>query len=428
MTALLIQTALDGLLLALCAFGVFGRKRGTADLTFPLLLMGVCLLSRLNFGGSMDAFAFAVVPASRLIAVLFLFLAVLLLNSFWFRGREGQILYGTIAVFALDLLLRELCLVGLSLCGLREAFWYLYAGRILSLLLCLGLWAAGGLKWLRERLTDGDRWVYIVCCNAAALLLLLLAVFQFDLASMFRRASLTAGGLAALVLGNGAVLLADQRRLQSQRRSQLLEQYLPLVEELVEQVRARQHAFNNQMMAISATLETAADLREARELVAPLVQRMKLEPIDRELLKCDSKVIGGMLLGKIKQAELRHIRINAAVSGAFLHRPIPEADWVEAAVILIDNALEASAPGDVVYVRAEEQEAGFQFTVSNPHPALSNVEFVQIFRQGWSTKAESGRGYGLPNVRRIAERHGGKIISRNDTFDGSPYITMGVFI
>lgn len=428
MAALLIQTALDGLLFALCALGVFGRKRGKADLAFPLLYIGLCLVTRLLFDESPGGLAFTVVPAIRLIPVLFLFLAALLLNSAWFHGTEGQTFFGTVALFALYLLLRELCLVGLSLCGLREDFWYLYGGRLLSLLLWLGLWASGGLKWLRERLADGDRWVCMVCCNAAVILLLLLVVFQFNLSSMFRRLPLTAGMLLALVLGNGIVIFADQRRIQSQRKSQLLEQYLPLVEELVEQVRGRQHEFKNQMMAISAALETAADLQEAKEAVAPLLQRMKLAPADRELLKCDSKVMSGMLFGKIRQAELRHIQIDVVISSAFLRRPIPEADWVEAAGILIDNALEASSPGDMVYVRAEDLDGSFRFTVSNPHAALSNVEFVQMFRPGWSTKAPSGRGYGLSNLRRIVERHGGKIISRNDTFDGTPYITMGILI
>ena len=48
----------------------------------------------------------------------------------------------------------------------------------------------------------------------------------------------------------------EQHRVQARRRTALLEQYLPLVEELIEQVRARQHDFNNQMMAVAAAVST----------------------------------------------------------------------------------------------------------------------------------------------------------------------------
>lgn len=53
--------------------------------------------------------------------------------------------------------------------------------------------------------------------------------------------------------------------------------------------------------------------------------------------------------------------------------------------------------------------------------ALSNTEFIQMFRRGWSAKRESGHGYGLYNVRQIVERHGGKIITGNEERKGGRF-------
>lgn len=425
---ILIQSALDGLLLSLCGFGLLGRERGKLDILLPFLLFVVCLLTRIEFGYSDDVLSYAVLPVHTAVPFMFLFLAVLLINSLWFHKGEGHVFFGTVAIFALYLLLRELCLVSFYLLGLEEMAWFVYVSRVLSLLILLSLLAVGALRWFKEKLTDGDVPVRILVSNTAILLLLVLVIFQFDLSLMFRWLPVTAGVLVLLVLGDGVTILIEVHRIQSQRRTQLVEQYLPLVEELIEQVRARQHEYSNQMMAFSAALTTANDLEEARTNVASLLHNTKLAGVDRELLKCDSKVIGGMLYGKVKQAELKHIQINVTIAGAFLHRSLPEADWVEIIGILIDNAIEASTSGDVIYTRAIEENNNILFTVSNPHNPLSNVEFVQMFRRGWTTKVTGVHGYGLFNVRNAVDRCGGKIIARNEAIEGAQYITVGVLI
>ncbi len=422
------QSVLDGLLLSLSSLGLLGRSRRKPDQLLPLLFTGVCLLSRLGLGDHDAEMAYAVLPVDHIVAFLFLFLGVLLLNSLWFQKSEGHTIFGTAAAFALYLLLRELSLLFLALCGLTEPAWYLYVGRVLPLGLWLVLWSTGALRWLRNRLADSDPVICIVCSNTAVLLLLQLILFRFDFSAMQRWLWVTVGVVGLLAACDVTAMLLRQYRMQAQRRTAMLEQYLPLVEELIEQVRARQHDFNNQMMAVSAAVSTAHDLAEAQEAVTSLLQHVRLDGADKELLKCDSKVISGLLFGKVKQAELKQIRVEVTIAGAFLHRALSEADWVELIAILLDNAIEAAAPGDVLYARAIEEAEGLRFSVLNPHRALSNAEFIQMFRRGWSTKGESGHGYGLYNVRQIVERHGGKIITGNDRQNGIPYITIGVLV
>lgn len=429
MTAdILIQNILDGLLLSLCSLGLLGRAKGKLDILHPILLAGVCLLTRKTFGYSTAVLAYAVLPVHAVTPFLFFFLAVLLINGLWFPRREGHVFFGTIAAFALYLLLRELCLVAFNLLGVEEAVWYIYISRALSLLMWLTFWAIGLLRWIKERLIDGDIPVRILVSNTAVLLLLVLIMFQFDLSLMFQWLPVTAGVLVLIIFGDSVTVLIEQRRIQSERRTLLVEQYLPLVEELIEQVRARQHEYSNQMMAISAMLAAANDLDKARADVAALLHHAKFAGTDRELLKCDSKVIGGMLYGKVKQAEFKHIRIHVTIAGSFLHRSLSEADWVEIIGILMDNAIEASTSGDVIYARAIEENNDLLFTVSNPHSALSNMEFVQMFRRGWTTKTTGGHGYGLFNVRTAIERCHGKIIARNETIDETQHITVGVLV
>ena len=53
---------------------------------------------------------------------------------------------------------------------------------------------------------------------------------------------------------------------------------------------------------------------------------------------------------------------------------------------------------------------------------------TEMFRRGWSTKADQGRGYGLYNVRKMVEQHGGKIIVKNEEKNGQNYLTIGALI
>ena len=85
------------------------------DRLLPLLFAGICLLSRLGLGEQETEMAYAVLPVDHIVAFLFLFLGVLLLNSLWFQKSEGHTLFGTLAVFALYLLLREFSLLFLAL-------------------------------------------------------------------------------------------------------------------------------------------------------------------------------------------------------------------------------------------------------------------------------------------------------------------------
>ena len=361
--SIISQSVLDGLLLSLSSLGLLGRSRGKLDWLLPLVFAGICLLSRLGLGDHDTEMAYAVLPVDQIVSFLFFFLGVLLLNSLWFQKSEGHTLFGTVAAFALYLLLRELCLLFLALCGSAEPVWYLYVGRVLSLGLWLALWGTGALRWLREKLADGDPVICIVCSNTELLLLLMLILFQFDFSVMIRWLPGTVGAVGLLAVGDVIAMLLRQHRVQARRRTALLEQYLPLVEELIEQVRARQHDFNNQMMAVAAAVSTARDLQEAQEAVTALLQHVRLDGADKELLKCDSKVISGLLFGKMKQAEFKQVRVEVTIAGAFLRRVLSEADWVEVIAILLDNAIEAAAPGDVLYARAIEEGDSLRFSV-----------------------------------------------------------------
>ena len=235
--------------------------------------------------------------------------------------------------------------------------------------------------------------------------------------------------ILAVLLLDSILLFLHQRRMQEQKRIHMIEQYVPIVEELISQVRARQHEFNNRMMAIEAVVTSADTLEEARKEVTALTGSIGISLNDRELLSCDSKMIAGMLFGKIKQAEAANRHIELSLHGLFKKTVTPETEWIEAIGILLDNAIEASPKGSTVFLSSKKQGDFLELTVANPAPPLSNTEFMALFGKGVTTKANrDGHGFGLYNILRMTERYHGKILTRNESILNENYVVFGVLM
>ena len=170
-------------------------------------------------------------------------------------------------------------------------------------------------------------------------------------------------------------------------------------------------------------------LEEARKEVTALTGSIGISLNDRELLSCDSKMIAGMLFGKIKQAEAANRHIELSLHGLFKKTVTPETEWIEAIGILLDNAIEASPKGSTVFLSSKKQGDFLELTVANPAPPLSNTEFMALFGKGVTTKANrDGHGFGLYNILRMTERYHGKILTRNESILNENYVVFGVLM
>ena len=185
-------------------------------------------------------------------------------------------------------------------------------------------------RLIHQLVQRSDFTVLIVSANISVLLMAVLSILSFDVDRILSHLWVIIILILAVLLLDSILLFLHQRRTQEQKRIHMIEQYVPIVEELISQVRARQHEFNNRMMAIEAAVASADTLEEARKEVAGLTGSIGISLNDRELLSCDSKMIAGMLFGKIKQAEVANLHIELSLHGLFKKTVTPETEWIEA--------------------------------------------------------------------------------------------------
>ncbi|RHQ74169.1 GHKL domain-containing protein [Butyricicoccus sp. AF24-19AC] len=433
----LIQLGLDVGILALCCEAVFRQKseiKAKDFFIFPILLV-LCVVPRVDFsvGANMTASfrseGFEILPADNIVGLLFLIFAVLLLSSIFFGSKSsGTVFCGTMAAFSIFLFVKCLCAVLFAVCGATDIL-LLLGSRIAALCLIVVLEFTPFFDLIHQLVQRSDFTVLIVSSNIALLLMTVLSILSFDVDRLLANLWIIIILILAVLLLDSILLFLHQRRMQEQKRIHMIEQYVPIVEELISQVRARQHEFNNRMMAIEAAVASADTLEEARKEVAGLTGSIGISLNDRELLSCDSKMIAGMLFGKIKQAEVANLHIELSLHGLFKKTVTPETEWIEAIGILLDNAIEASPKGSTIFLSSKKQGDFLELTVSNPAPPLSNTEFMALFGKGVTTKASrDGHGFGLYNILRMTERYHGKILTRNESILNENYVVFGILM
>lgn len=219
-----------------------------------------------------------------------------------------------------------------------------------------------------------------------------------------------------------SLFIFTQKRQQAMTaRLQAAEEYVPIIDELVMEVRSRQHEFANRMLAVTSILETSKTLEEAQRSVAIFTDNVRLQPHQEQLLTIEHKIVAGFLYAKLRRAKQMGIHVNVDFAVPSSKIPCEEVDLVEVLGILLDNAFEASKSGETVKLNVYLVDNQMRVEVNNSLSHVTNEQMMQMFEMGYSTKGEK-RGFGLHNLKQIAKQYNAKIILKNE----SKRLTVGL--
>jgi len=71
-----------------------------------------------------------------------------------------------------------------------------------------------------------------------------------------------------------------------------------------------------------------------------------------------------------------------------------------------------------------QEDSGKVVEVLNEHEYISTSTIDNMFKVGYTTKVESGHGYGLFNLNRIVNRNKGRYVISNKTVDDSNFFSV----
>lgn len=187
---------------------------------------------------------------------------------------------------------------------------------------------------------------------------------------------------------------------------------------LADGLRAQAHGFSNKLHVISGLLELG-HVAEAVRFIERVGEGGTLSSITSGTGIRDLE-IAALLLAK--QTQAHELGMSVEIDTESELSPLTTSaerlrdDLLTVLGNIIDNAIEACAAGATIMVLVREQSEHILVTVTDTGPGIPERLREKVFTPGYSSKApaagrfSTGRGIGLPLVRRIARRHGGDAV------------------
>lgn len=219
---------------------------------------------------------------------------------------------------------------------------------------------------------------------------------------------------------------------QKEQELRLYQLYIQPLEELVKEIRARQHEFDNQINAILNMHLTVDNYDELVERQSQYIMEAVKDDENRmylPLLKISDKVLAGFLYSKIVRAP-SYVKTGIVVKNLEILSGISEHHLIEIIGTLVDNAYEACTEElNRVIMELDSENDRVVFTIKNRMRNVKLENIGRFFEKGFSTKSEDGkRGLGLYNAKLLSERYGGEITVSTDFIDERNYICFRVVV
>lgn len=199
-------------------------------------------------------------------------------------------------------------------------------------------------------------------------------------------------------------------------------------QELIDEIRAKQHEFNNHINTIYSQhriYKTYDELVEAQQKYCDVVVE---DNRFNGVLSKGNPVILCFLCSEFSKMKKAGIEIDYDINIGDLECNMPVYKMVELLGNLINNAMEASFNNSKkVSVMMSENMHMIQIEVFNEHELIDEKKIKDYFKKGYSEKGKN-RGYGLYNLRKICEEYDAAISCKNENRNGKNGILFRVIV
>lgn len=193
---------------------------------------------------------------------------------------------------------------------------------------------------------------------------------------------------------------AEKMEMEIQNTEEQSKEY----EELLTNVRLRQHELKNHIAAIYSTHYTYDNYENLVQAQEEYCEIIKKENRYNNLILLGNNILVGFLYKKFQEAEVDGIEITYKITTKVDKLAVQTYHVVEMLGILLDNAREAlkTSMDKRIIFEVCERNHQFEFLIQNPYAYISYNEILEWFQLEKSEKG-SGRGLGLYHLKCLCE-------------------------
>lgn len=398
-------------------------------LVFEILAMLICMhglygekvrwniYTILFFGFELFVYQINFIYDLPIIVEILAYLVMLLYSFKQFQAGIKKTLSNYVIYIILCVLLQLICYIPAIFLYDKLQLFTGYVINILFLIVVIVLSRTGILAKISRFLFSNDKMMFLVIGFILLLTLFALISIKSNIdINMFDYIMITLSITTIMVsvsMWQNQKLINDHLR----REKQLNELYGSALQELIHNIRQKQHDYKNQILAIKGMVYAADSLESLKAEQENFFNELIYEDKYTQLLsKNNEMIISGFLYVKLNEAEKKGIRTYCDVIIDKIENPDIVADIVKIIGILIDNAIEALQGAEFVEKRLSvciKKRDVLMIEVANVSKYISLESSIKFFERGFSTKGE-GRGLGLTNVKELAHKYRGEVQVNNE--------------
>lgn len=309
-------------------------------------------------------------------------------------------------------------------------FTYGIVAQIIGLLLTYILYRYASLCIIFEFTTRKNRVAEYLLINSFLILIFIAVYWYIDLNGIIANMISILTLSISIIFINFVIIRNGLKNQFETQELKIYKTYLPVIEQLMDDIRARQHEFDNHLQALRMIGKINTDIR--KDDIDELIDKYCTNIIEKNkwnyLIKLNNKMLAGFLYSKIIQAGREQINIEIILNTYFIDTKMKDYELIEVTGILINNAFEAvkcESEKKVVINISKEKDMNV-VEVRNKHPYLSDEVIQNMFKKGFSTKTDSSSGYGLYNLQCLINKYEGKIEVFNEG-EQDNYVVLRIF-